>query len=87
MFLICNYGIIQLNFILKGVLMSVSYKKLWHLLLDRDMKKKDLAKLSGISPYTINKLNGNGNVTVEVIEKICLALDCKVDDILEFIEE
>lgn len=67
--------------------MSVSYKKLWHLLLDRDMKKKDLAKASGISPYTINKLNGDGNVTVEVIEKICLALDCKVDDILEFTKE
>ena len=67
--------------------MSVSYKKLWHLLLDRDMKKKDLAKVSGISPYTINKLNSDGNVTVEVIEKICLALDCKVDDILEFNKE
>lgn len=67
--------------------MSVSYKKLWHLLLDRDMKKKDLAKVSGISPYTINKLNGDGNVTVEVIEKNCLALDCKVDDILEFTKE
>jgi Predicted transcriptional regulator len=67
--------------------MSVSYKKLWHLLLDRDMKKKDLAKVSGISPYTINKLNSDGNVTVEVIEKICLALDCKVDDILEFTKE
>lgn len=67
--------------------MSVSHKKLWHLLLDRDMKKKDLAKVSGISPYTINKLNSDGNVTVEVIEKICLALDCKVDDILEFTKE
>ena len=67
--------------------MSVSYKKLWHLLLDRDMKKKDLAELSRISSYTINKLNSNGNVTVEVLEKICLALDCKVDDILEFTKE
>lgn len=67
--------------------MSVSYKKLWHLLLDRDMKKKDLAELSGISSYTINKLNSNGNVTVEVLEKICLALGCKVDDILEFTKE
>lgn len=67
--------------------MSVSYKKLWHLLLDRDIKKKDLAELSGISSYTINKLNSNGNVTVEVLEKICLALDCKVDDILEFTKE
>ena len=67
--------------------MAVSYKKLWKLLIDKDMKKKDLAKVSGISPYTINKLNGDGNVTVEVIEKICLALDCKVDDILEFTKE
>lgn len=67
--------------------MSVSYKKLWHLLLDRDLKKKDLAELSGISSYTINKLNSNGNVTVGVLEKICLALDCKVDDILEFTKE
>lgn len=67
--------------------MSVSYKKLWHLLLDRDIKKKNLAKLSGISSYTINKLNSNGNVTVEVLEKICLTLDCKVDDILEFTKE
>ena len=67
--------------------MSVSYKKLWHLLLDSDIKKKDLAELSGISSYTINKLNSNGNVTVGVLEKICLALDCKVDDILEFTKE
>ncbi|MFR3041977.1 MAG: helix-turn-helix domain-containing protein [Thomasclavelia spiroformis] len=67
--------------------MSVSYKKLWHLLLDRDMKKKDLAELSGISPYTINKLNRDGNVTIEVIEKICQTLNCKVDDILEFLKE
>ena len=68
-------------------MMAVSYKRLWKLLIDRDMKKKDLAKVSGISPYTINKLNSDGNVTVEVIEKICLALDCKVDDILEFTKE
>lgn len=67
--------------------MSVSYKKLWHLLLDKNMKKKELSELAGISNYTINKLNGDGNVTVEVLEKICLALDCKVDDILEFTKE
>lgn len=67
--------------------MSVSYKKLWHLLLDKNMKKKELSGLAGISNYTINKLNGDGNVTVEVLEKICLALNCKVDDILEFIKE
>ena len=67
--------------------MSVSYKKLWHLLLDKNMKKKELSELADISNYTINKLNVDGNVTVEVLEKICLALNCKVDDILEFIKE
>ena len=67
--------------------MSVSYKKLWHLLLDRDMKKKDLVELSGISSYTINKLNSNGNVTVEVLEKTCNVLDCTLDHIMEFEED
>ena len=67
--------------------MSVSYKKLWHLLLDKNMKKKELSELAGISNYTINKLNGDGNVTVKVLEKICIALDCNADDILEFTKE
>lgn len=67
--------------------MSVSYKKLWHVLLDRNMKKKDLAEIAGVSTYTINKLNKNGNVTIEILGKICTALDCKLDDILEFIDE
>ncbi|EMJ5408607.1 TPA: helix-turn-helix domain-containing protein [Clostridioides difficile] len=67
--------------------MKVSYKKLWHMLLDKNMKKKELAKLAGISTYTINKLNKNENVTVEIIGKICLVLDCKVDEILEFSKE
>ena len=51
------------------------------------MKKKDLAIRAGVSIYTMNKLTSDGNVTMEVIEKICTALDCKVDDILEFIKE
>lgn len=67
--------------------MSVSYKKMWHLLLDKNMKKKDLAIRAGVSIYTMNKLTSDCNVTMEVIEKICTALDCKVDDILEFIKE
>lgn len=67
--------------------MSVSYKKLWHVLLDRNMKKKDLAEIAGVSTYTINKLNKNGNVTIEILGKICTALDCKLDDILKFIDE
>ncbi len=66
--------------------MSISYKKLWYILLDRDLKKKDLAKIAGVSTYTINKLNRNENVTVEVLAKICKALDCTMDDILEVLD-
>ena len=66
--------------------MSISYKKLWHILLDRDLKKKDLAEMAGVSTYTINKLNRNENVTVEVLAKICKALDCTMDDILEVLD-
>mgnify|MGYP003497260333 FL=1 len=67
--------------------MSISYKKLWHILLDKDLKKKDLAKIAGVSTYTINKLNRNENVTVEVLAKICRALDCTMDDILEVLDD
>ena len=66
--------------------MSISYKKLWHILLDKDLKKKDLAEMAGVSTYTINKLNRNENVTVEVLAKICKALDCTMDDILEVLD-
>ena len=67
--------------------MKANYKKLWHILLDRDMKKKELAQIAGVSPYTINKLNKNENVTVEVLGKICRALNCTLDDIMEFEED
>ena len=67
--------------------MAVSYKKLWKLLIDRDMKKKDLAKLADISGFTISKMSAGNNVTVEVLGKICLALDCKLDDIIEIIPD
>lgn len=66
--------------------MAVSYKKLWKLLIDKDMKKKDLEKAAKISNYTITKMNRGDNVTVEVIGKICKALDCTADDIMEFID-
>ena len=67
--------------------MSISYKKLWHILLDKDLKKKDFAEMAGVSTYTINKLNRNENVTVEVLAKICRALDCTMDDILEVLDD
>ena len=67
--------------------MTVSYKKLWKLLIDRDMKKKELAELAGISSFTISKMNAGNNVTVEVLGKICKALNCTLDDIMEFVPE
>ena len=66
--------------------MEFSYKKLWKLLIDRDLKKKDLAEMAGISDYTITKMGKGENVTVETLGKICFALDCKLDDIMEFIK-
>ena len=66
--------------------MAVSYKKLWKLLIDKDMKKKDLESAAEISNYTITKMNRGENVTVEVIGKICKALNCTPDEIMEFID-
>lgn len=67
--------------------MSVSYKKLWKLLIDKDMKKKELCAKAGISPSSITKMGNNGHVTTELLAKICTALDCGVDDIMEIIPE
>jgi len=67
--------------------MSVSYKKLFKLLIDRDMKKKDLRELAGIGNSTMTKLANNENATVEVMARICKALNCKMDDVLEIISD
>ena len=64
--------------------MAISYKKLWHILLDRDMKKKDLERLAGINEYTTKKLTRNENVSAEVLGKISIALECPIDDFVEF---
>ena len=65
--------------------MYISYKKLWKLLIDRDLKKTDLIKLTGISKATLNKLSHNQNVTTDILLKICTALSCNIDDIVETI--
>ena len=67
--------------------MSVSYKKLWKLLIDRDMKKKDLESQAEISHFVMHKLNHGENVTTDVLGKICRALGCGVEDIMEFIHD
>ena len=67
--------------------MSVSYKKLWKLLIDHDMKKKDLAAKANISTYTLSKMSKGENVTTDILVKICKTLDCDIGDIMEFIPE
>ena len=65
----------------------VSYKRLWKLLIDRDLKKKDLCAMAGISPASVTKMGKCGHVTTEVLQKICLALDCQIGDVMEIITE
>ena len=67
--------------------MAVSYKKLWILLIEKDMKKTDLRIQSGISTGALAKLGRNENVNTEVLAKICKALDCKIEDIMEMIPD
>ena len=70
-----------------GGTMGVTYKKLFKLLIDRNMKKKDLRDLAGIGNSTMTKLSNDENVTIEVMAKICRALDCSIDDVVEIVPD
>lgn len=67
--------------------MGISYKKLFKLMIDRDLKKKNLREMASIGNSTMSKLANDENVTMEVMAKICNALDCTMDDIVEIIPE
>lgn len=67
--------------------MAANYKKLWKLLIDKDMKKKDLAELAQISNTSIAKMGRNENVTMDVLVKICNALHCDIGDIVEIVPD
>lgn len=67
--------------------MTISYNKLWKLLIDRKMKKKDLQKASGISSSSVAKLGRNENVNTEILQKICIALHCDISEIMEMEDE
>lgn len=66
--------------------MQITYKKLWKMLIDRDMSKQDLKEAAGISSASIAKLGKGENITTDVLLKICDALNCKIEDILETVE-
>ncbi len=67
--------------------MEVSYKKLWKILIDKDMKKKDLQAAAGISWASVTKLSKGETVSLEVLMKICKVLGCDIGDIMELIPE
>ena len=67
--------------------MAVSYKKLWKLLIDKNMKKKDLRIATGMTTTALAKLGKNEHVNTEILAKICKVLDCNIEDIVEVVEE
>ena len=71
----------------RGDNMAVCYKKLWKMLIDKDMIKKDLRLQTGLSTSTMSKLSKDENVSMDIIEKICTVLNCGVGDIMEFVPD
>ena len=67
--------------------MAVCYNKLWKLLIDRKMKKKDLAALSNVSKATLAKMSNDVHVSTEILEKICNALDVDIADVVEIVPD
>lgn len=67
--------------------MAISYKPLWHLLVEKEMNKEDLKRASGITSNVMARMSKGNYVNLESIEKVCLALDCKVEDVVCVINE
>ena len=67
--------------------MAISYNKLWKLLIDKKMSKADLRKAAGIAPNTMTRLRRDEEVTLAVLNKICMALEVDIGDIMEFLPE
>ncbi len=67
--------------------MATSYKKLWHILVDRELKKKDLQEMANLTHYQMTKLSRGENITTDIVGKICTALNVKADDIMEFVPD
>lgn len=67
--------------------MAISYNRLWKLLIDRKMKKKDLVEMAGVSWSTIVKMGRDEHVSTDIVVKICAALECDVDEVMEIVPE
>lgn len=66
--------------------MAVSYKRLWKLLIDKNLKKGDLCRMADISTASVTKMGKGGYVSTEILDKICIALDCSIEDIMEIVK-
>ena len=67
--------------------MAISYNKLWKLLVDKKMSKADLRKAAGIAPNTMTRLRRDEEVTLSVLNRICIVLDVNIGDVMEFVSE
>ena len=67
--------------------MAISYKPLWHLLVEREMNKEDLKRAANITSNIVSRMSKNFYVNLESLEKICLSLDCKIEDVVEIIKD
>ena len=67
--------------------MRISYNKLWKMLIDKNMKKSDLREKAGISSSSLAKLGKGGNITTDVLLRICEVMDCRIEDILETVRD
>ncbi len=67
--------------------MAVSYKPLFKLMIDRDIKRGDIVRMSGVAYSTLGKMANGENVNMSVVEKICLALDCRIEEVVEILPE
>lgn len=67
--------------------MSIIYKPLWHLLVEKEMNKEDFKKASNTTSNIVSRISQNAYVNLESIEKICLAMDCKIEDVVEIVAD
>ena len=80
--------IIRTIFVARGrTEMAISYNKLWKMLVDKKMSKVDLRKAAGIAPNTMTRLRRDEEVTLSVLNRICVALDVNIGDVMEFVPE
>lgn len=73
--------------ILGRLKMAISYKPLWHLLVEKEMNKEDLKRASKITSNIVSRMTKNTYVSLDSLEKICLALDCRIEDVVEIIKD